>query len=151
MNRKVFHWLSVAAILVVTLLTTAQTAPASALCAQPREEGRWVNVNPNTRSITRLSVRFVCQDQILNGVPHPPGSPFYLHLYGKCHPTDCDWLERGATRSSGGWIRSTIDHGFAIRYVWVKWTAGDRLRVYIYTHFRDNRSDYTSDELFRRI
>jgi hypothetical protein len=124
--------------------------PAQALCSTPNEEGRWINSDPNTRSITRAQVRFQCQDQVHNGQPYPPGDPFYVRLFGKCHPTDCEWAEVGLKRRSNGWLRGTIDHGFAFRTIWVRWYSPDDLRIYIWTDFRDNRRDYASDEWFVR-
>lgn len=131
-----------------------KVSPVQALCLTPKEQGQWVNYNANTRSITKVNVRFQCQDQILNGQPYPPGFPYYLQLFGSCHPTDCDWGEVGANRNSSGWIRTTIDHGFATRDVWVKastYNSQDWLRVWIWTDFRDpNRTDYASDDWFVR-
>jgi hypothetical protein len=102
-----------------------------------------------------VNVRFQCQDVIVNGQPYPPGFPYYLHLFGSCYPTDCDWGEVGARRDSSGWIRTTIDHGFATRSVWVKAYPGysvDWLRVWIWTDFKDpNRADYASNDWFNRI
>jgi hypothetical protein len=147
------------AILLMATLSSALNLGLSdmavhALCVTPTEAGNWVNYDSNTRSITRINVRFQCQDQVLNGRPYPPGDPFYLHLYGACHPTDCDWGERGARQDSNGWIRTTINHGFATRYVWVKayrQNSKDWLRVYIWTDFVDPaRQDYASDEWFVR-
>jgi hypothetical protein len=128
--------------------------PAQALCVTAPEDGWWRNKNSSTRSITRVHVDFQCQDQILNGQLHPP-FPFYINLFGKCHPTDCDWGVVGANRASNGWIRTTIDHGFARRDVWVKLyenPSGNELRVWIWTDFTDpNRRDYASDDWFRRF
>lgn len=124
---------------------------AQALCVQPQEEGEWVNRNNNTRSITRANIRFQCQDQILNGQPYPPGDPFYVSLFGSCSPTDCEWEEVGATRNEDGWLRATVDHGFAKRSVWVKAYSEDSLRVWIWTDFTDpNREDYSSNDWFVR-
>lgn len=127
---------------------------AYALCVTPAEEGDWKNYDPDTRSITKVHIRFQCQDVIVNGKPYPPGYPFYLHLYGKCHPTDCGWGKAGATEDSSGWLRTTIHHGFATRYVWAKAYTGypqEWLRVYIWTDFRDpGREDYASDDWFIR-
>ena len=39
--------------------------PTAALCSQPQEEGNWVNVDSNTRSLPRIQLRFVCKDQIV--------------------------------------------------------------------------------------
>ncbi len=129
---------------------------AMASCIFPEEPGTWVNVDANTNSITKAKVRFQCQDLVINGELYPPGFPYYVHLYGKCHPTDCDWGEVGATRKNNGWLYTTYNHGFAKRYVWVKAYPGtnfftDRLRVYIWTDFTDpKRKDYASDEWFKR-
>lgn len=126
-------------------------SPVQALCLSPQEEGQWKNYDSNTRSITKTDIRFVCQDQILNGKPYPPGSPYYVHIWGSCSPNDCDWGEVGASRDSEGWIRATYNQGFATRYVWIrsydKWPG--YLRVYIWTDFSDpNRKDYAMDEWF---
>lgn len=129
---------------------------AMAVCIFPEEPGSWVNVDANTSAITKAKVRFQCQDLVINGELYPPGFPYYIHLFGKCHPTDCDWGEVGATRNVNGWLRTTINHGFAKRYVWAKAYPGasiftDRLRIYIWTDFVDpDRQDYVMDEWFRR-
>ena len=86
----------------------------SPLCIEQEEHGNWVNINSNTRSITRINVDFFCRDTSLNG-QLPAGFSFYLNLFGACHPRDCDWGEVGANRDRNGWIRTTIDHGFAVR------------------------------------
>src|SRR5262245_6244182 len=99
-----------AIVLAVILLAPAL---AYAQCVQPPEEGTWINTEANTRSIPRIQLRFVCQDQILNGQPYPPGPPWYVHVWGACSPTNCDWGEVGAQRLSSGHIFATYDQGFA--------------------------------------
>ncbi len=147
--------LLVALVLAGFALPFTSPTPAHALCATPAEEGTWTNINSNTRSITNITVEFQCQDQIVNGRPYPPGPPYYLHLFGACHPTDCDWGRVGAERGTGDWIFTTIDHGFATRYVWVKayeYSSRTWLRVYIWTDFHSpNREDYSSNDWFRRV
>ena len=141
----------IASLLFLLSLTGFYAAPAAALCVTPGEAGAWTNVDANTRGIVRANVRFQCQDQILNGQPYPPGEPFYIKLYGSCHPTACEWQEVGANSIAGGWLRGTIDQGFAKRDIRFKRLADGRLRVIIYTDFRDpGRRDYRSDELFNR-
>lgn len=128
-------------------------APAYALCAEQPEMGNWVNADSNTRSITRADLRFVCQDLILNGEPHPPGPPWYVHLFGKCHPNDCNWGEVGARRLGSGHIYAFYDQGFAKRHVYARMSQYRRgqLWIYIWTDFTDpNRADYGSHNWFVR-
>lgn len=135
-------------LLILSMLGFYSTS-AHASCAQPQEEGSWVNVDNNTRSITRANIRFQCQDQILNGQPYPPGEPFYIKLFGSCHPNDCEWQEVGADYANNGWKAGHIDQGFAKRDIWFKTYPNGRLRVFIRTNFIDpNRRDYTSDDWF---
>jgi beta-lactam-binding protein with PASTA domain len=42
--------------------------------------GTWVNVDTNTRTITKVQIR-------------RDGGQMAIHMWGKCHPTDCDWGE----------------------------------------------------------
>lgn len=140
------------ALATAFVLATVLPAPAAALCAEQEEDGSWVNTDPDTRSITRVQLRFVCQDVILNGEPHPPGPPWYAHLYGKCHPTDCDWGEVGARRLGTGHIYATYDHGFAKRYVYAKMSMyrPGQLWVWVWTDFTDpGRPDYGVHNWFR--
>jgi hypothetical protein len=147
--RVVLH-----SFLVGLVLTLAfARSEAFAQCVTPQEQGAWVNADPQTNSITRVQVRFVCQDQILNGQPYPPGPPYYLHLFGKCSPTDCDWGEVGANRLSSGQIYGFYDQGFAKRYVYAKMSQyrPGQLWVYTWTDFADpNRPDYASNNWFTR-
>lgn len=62
-------------LLAAVLAATVAQPAAQALCAEQEEDGQWVNTDANTRGITRAHLRFVCQDQILNGEPYPPGPP----------------------------------------------------------------------------
>jgi len=129
-------------------------APAQALCVQPEEEGNWTNTDPDTRSITRINLRFVCQDVILNGEPYPPGPPWYMHIFGACSPTDCNWGEIGAQwLSSGDFVYGVYDQGFAKRYVYAKMSAyrPGQLWVWMYTDFTDpGRADYTVNNWFTK-
>lgn len=127
--------------------------PAYASCSQPQEEGSWRNADANTRSQTRIQLRFICQDQILNGQPYPPGPPWYVHIFGKCHPTDCDWGEVGAQQLTSGHIYAVYNQGFAKRYVYAKMSQyrPGQLWVYTWTDFTDpNRPDYETQNWFIR-
>lgn len=134
-------------------LLTVGPQPAAGQCLAQDEDGNWENVDSNTRSLTRIQLRFVCQDQILNGEPYPPGPPWWVHVFGKCHPTDCDWGEVEARRLGTGHIYAFYDQGFARRHVWARMSAyrPGQLWVYTYTDFRDpGRPDYDVHNWFRR-
>ena len=154
-SMKVWLVMAVLAALSLALMVGmgATAKPAHALCATPQEQGNWVNADPNTNSQTRIQLRFVCQDQILNGQPYPPGPPWYVHVFGKCHPTDCDWGEVGATKLSSGHIYAVYDQGFAKRYVYAKMSQyyPGQLWVYTWTDFTDpTRTDYATQNWFKR-
>lgn len=140
-------------VAVLSLLAVLLPQHARALCSQPPEEGKWKSANLQTNGLTRIELRFVCQDQILNGQPYPPGPAWYVHVYGKCYPTDCDWGEVGAQRLGSGYIFAFYDQSFAKRYVYVKmsqYRAG-QLWVWTWTDFADpNRPDYALNEWFTR-
>lgn len=131
-------------------------APAQASCSQPEEDGKWVNTDSSTRSLTRAELRFTCQDQVLNGVLYPPGPPWHVRLWGKCHPSDCDWQEVGADRVTIGnrtFVRAIYRQGFATRYVYADMSSFRRgqLWIWMWTDFADpNRADYESQNWFRR-
>lgn len=151
MKNKAWRYVILGVFALLFLVGVGTPEPASALCIKQQEEGKWKNADPNTRSITRVELRFVCQDQILNGQPYPPGPPWYMHLFGKCHPTDCDWGEIGAQRLGSGHIYAVYQQGFATRYVYAKMSQYQpgKLWIYIHTDFADpNRADYTSQNWF---
>lgn len=143
-----------AALAVAALFTILSAETAGASCIQPPEEGNWRNADPATNSLTRIQLRFVCQDQILNGQLFPPGPPWFVRVFGKCHPSDCDWGEVGAQRLSTGHIFATYNQGFATRYVYAKMSQfrPGQLWVYTYTDFADpDRPDYDVHNWFLRV
>jgi hypothetical protein len=146
--------------LVLCLLAMSLPQLALAQCSAPFEQGKWINNDSATRGITRIEVTFSCNDQVLCGVDEngkvtcsTPGAPFRLHLWGKCHPSDCDWNEVGAQRIPAGHIYAFYDQGFAKRYVYAKMSIyrPGQLWLYIWTDFTDPaRPDYASNNWFRR-
>ena len=126
-------------------------------CAAQPEDGNWVNTDPNTRSLTRVQLRFICQDQVLNGQLYPPGPPWYMHLFGSCSPTDCDWGEIGAETVNIGdrsFIRGVYHQGFATRYVYIDMSAyrEGQLWVWMWTNFTDPaRADYETQAWFSKV
>ena len=148
-QKKLKTWLIVLALLI----TPFTMSNAFALCAAPTELGQlgeWKNIYPYTKSITRAVLGFACGDVILNG--KKPYTGYQIRLFGACHPTDCDWGKANITPYTGGWYRTTIYHGYATRYVWVKrytYWGNDYLRVWIWTDFASpSRMDYASNNWF---
>jgi hypothetical protein len=131
----------------------------NAQCIVAREAGYWHNVNPATKSVTRIHVHQRCNDNIgnpvdANGNPIPRG-PLYdfdLDIWGACEPIDCAWGTIQANRDSTGWIRATSNVGYAVDYIWVGISPAGALRVYIWNDFTaaDGRADYASDDWFVR-
>lgn len=145
-------WRGALAAAFLTFGLMAATPSAQALCIDPPEDGLWVNVNPNTRGITRAVVEFHCIDVIFPGHPIPPS--WYVTLWGKCHPTDCPWGRVPATsRRVGGRtvIIARYNQGFAKRLVTIRHIPrGNRLRIHIRTNFVDpHRRDYSATYIMR--
>lgn len=155
MREKAVQCLITLATIIVLFFLLGTIQYAHALCVTPQEAGSWRNIDANTRSITRAEIRFQCQDQIINGQPYPPGEPFYIRLFGSCHPTDCRWDEAGAKRTNprdrNSWLKGTLDQGFAKRTIFFKTHPNGRLQVQVYTNFKaSNREDYWMNEWFVR-
>ena len=144
-------------LLGATLLCLSMALPHSAFaqCVVPFEQGTWFNIDATTRGITKIDVGFTCNDQILCGIDangnvtcSTPGAPFHVHLWGKCHPTDCDWGTVDGNEHYVGsvrWVYSFYDHGFAKRYVYIKPSVlhPGMLYLWMYTNFTDpSRTDY---------
>ena len=100
--------------------------------------GSWVNQDGNTGGITRVDIR-------------SSDGRTRLHMWGRCHPTDCDWGEVDA-KSVAGTLQANWDPGFAVTEQELGVLSGGRLQVTSYTHFTDNsgRADYTKTEIFTR-
>jgi hypothetical protein len=132
----------------IAVLSLAATTHASAQCIDPPQRGNWVNVDPNTRSITRATIEFTCIDVVLAGQPVPPS--WHATLFGKCHPTDCPWGRVPGRDGAGGSITATYDQGFATRAVRIT-RVGARLNIRVATNFRDpGRRDYVTNDRMRR-
>jgi hypothetical protein len=105
--------------------------------------GSWVNQDPATPDITRLSI----------GVD---GSAVSVHAWGKCDPTDCDWgLTSGNTDAwvSSKQITAIWIQSFAIRNQTLTYLEDGRLLVTTDTHFTDGskRPDYRMTDYFIKL
>ncbi len=59
--------------IVTAIAVLLCAAAANAACIQPPEEGTWIDGE------SRIVLRFVCQDMVINGQLYPPGPPWYLN------------------------------------------------------------------------
>jgi len=103
--------------------------------------GYWVNMNPETRGITRAEIQ-----QRLDKL--------VVHMWGKCHPSDCDWgtAEAAAASARQGSIHLVWNQGFAISRQELRLLDVRRLEVITKTEFTDKsgRPNYESLEYFER-
>ena len=119
----------------VTITQAAFSSPVSSPFA-----GRWRNEDPETGSITRVSIRAT-------------GSAFVVHMWGACIP-ECDWGEAQTSMADAddgvlllGWKPS-----FAERTQEVQVLQDGRLKVMTHTRFTDGtgRQPYDSVDYFSR-
>jgi hypothetical protein len=137
------------AILFMLIGLATFASSASALCITPEEEGVWKNIDRNTRSVTEAEVHLSqCGDVVLNGVREP--TLYSVRLWGKCHPSDCDWGTVNGERH-GDWIRVTYDFSFKTATVWTKtysFYGRNYLRVYVRNNYYDTRADQVFDDWY---
>lgn len=152
MNKPILlAQLALAVLLLAGNVAFQQSAHAA--CAVQEEAGSWVNVDPTSNSLTRIELSFICQDQIKDGRPYPPGPSWIVQIFGQCQPVDCDWRKTAARRLSTGHLYVIYDQGFAIRHVYAQISRyrRDKLWVYTWTDFKDPaRPDYGVHDWFGR-
>jgi hypothetical protein len=101
----------------------------------------WRNVDQNTNNVTKIKIT--------------PGAgivPVFVNVYGRCHPTDCNW-----GKTAGNWasptgtdrIATTVfsknnqGYVFATRKVTLLLESANTLAYQVKTDFADpNRQDY---------
>jgi hypothetical protein len=99
--------------------------------------GSWINERTDTGGVTRLVVR--SDDQQL-----------FVHAWGACHPSDCDWGEVQCA-VHGVSCKAAWDHGFATTMQLLPLDDG-RLQIkykFIF-HDKSGRRDLGSEEFFVR-
>jgi hypothetical protein len=100
--------------------------------------GDWVNKDFQTRSITRVQIRL-------------EGSNVIAHVWGKCHPKECDWGDATAT-AKGQTLTLTWKQGFAVETQELTVLADGSLQLIGHRHFTDNsgREDYDSKDILAK-
>jgi hypothetical protein len=126
-------------VAAVLMLPTAQAHTQDYL-------GEWVNIDPNTRGLTKLVV-------------FNDGNSWRIQAWDRCHPQDCDWkavdllaLSSAAFEKSFIYGFAEWEHGFATRYMTLS-KDGEFLVVEMVTIYngKDGRSNTKVSERLRRI
>jgi hypothetical protein len=124
---------------------TSLTRPPSVVSTAPSGKldqyvGVWHNENPQTNGITRVEITNRLGD-------------LAIHIWGRCHPTDCD---NGAhpleSVSNGDSLNYTADFKFKVDTGSVAMSANGDLELTTHSHFTDEsrRPDYQATYRLRR-
>lgn len=142
MNRKMI----VIAILMALTVFNPMGRASRVAAADFEFLGTWVNVDSETRGLTRLQIFQV-------------GSQLKVRGFGKCSPTDCDW---GLTdlNTAGMSISDTdtthavarYDFGFKDTVIAIHF-EGNQMAVETYNVFKDGsgRKNYRTMSLLKKI
>ncbi|MBN2534583.1 MAG: hypothetical protein JXB88_16990 [Spirochaetales bacterium] len=110
--------------------------------------GDWVNVDPDTRGITRFGIV-------------PSGSPgiAVVHAFGSCSPTDCDWGQEklilyGASVVDKNYQFATAIYykGYAQTIITMEYRDDGRIFLDYYTQFLDDsgRENYHAYDIYKK-
>jgi hypothetical protein len=104
--------------------------------------GHWENENPNTGGITRVEIR-------------SDASTIFVHMWGKCYPTDCDWGEEttGISDANDGVLSIMWTFSFKVETQQLTVLLDGRLMVTGHVHYTDDsgRPDRDYTEYFVRV
>lgn len=141
--------------LSVLLVLVCVQAPAQGSCIADLMDGRWENVDANTRGITHINYTQGCSGPRLcdtDGNCSTSSTPAKIHIFGACHPTDCDWGETEVTfYRNGEWRYGIYDQGFARKMVWMRLEDNGQLTVVANVDYRDNREDRSTWYRFNHL
>jgi hypothetical protein len=98
--------------------------------------GTWVNVDENTRDITRIEIA-------------QNGTTLRVHAWGRCHPADCDWNSQyGAIIGSTGHV--DWDQSFVLRKMTLSLRGPDRMVAVTESVYKDSRAPGRQIDLLER-
>ena len=101
--------------------------------------GSWINEDANTRGITSTQIR-------------SESNMLFVHMWGACSPTDCDWGETSTSIADAddGVLSLTWTFSFKVETQQVSVLSDGRLQVVGHIHYTDNsgRSDTDYTEYF---
>ena len=100
-------------------------------------EGKWVNLDRDTSSITKVVIK---REQ----------GALKIRAFGSCHPQDCDWGVTHLRRNARG-TTARYDQGFAKKQLFLGLMGRKRLRVRLVVKYRDGRPSRVEKLIFKRI
>lgn len=130
----------------VTADTTGPSKGSTVVLDTSDLVGTWVNVNPDTRGLTRLIIK-PDKDTLLQ-----------VRAFASCSPDDCSWGKETAI-AYGEDIDATSATGFSATFdgspsndLVLGWLRNGTLRVRVFSKFTDNsdRANNISFEKFQR-
>ena len=133
---------------IATLSAVIAGSPVSSVNATPEDfVGTWMNTNTNTSGITRLVVT-------------QQSGALRIQVFGKCHPSDCDWgsanlITYGRTVQDTDHIAATASYnqGFSNTLLTLILGGAKRNQTNLqnFTQFTDSsgRQNYFTQESFR--
>lgn len=141
-RRRIVAAACIVGSLVIGACSGSATAPNS-LPSVTAETfvGFWKNTDPNTGSIPQLQIRV-------------DAANIYVHSYGACIPTFCDWGEASTPRSSvsdGSFtVRWDFPNGIHETLTLAMTAASSSMVATVTSHFTDgsNRPDHTDIDSF---
>jgi hypothetical protein len=110
--------------------------PAALPMAAAPFAGTWVNVDENTRDITRIEIA-------------QNGTTLRVRARGRCHPTDCGWNSQyGAIIGNTGHV--DWDQSFVLRQMTLSLRGPDRMVAVTESVYRDSRAPGRQIDLLER-
>lgn len=106
----------------------------------PAFVGEWCNTDFRTGGITRVHIQ-------------PDANTLKVHMWGRCHPTECDWGEATATIHNSGQLLSVEwEQSFVVRTQTLQLMPDGTLEVITHSHYIDNsgRPDRDSSEYYEK-
>lgn len=99
-------------------------------------EGLWTNENTELPGITKCNIRY-------------ENNRFYVQIWGKCHPTDCDWGENASDEipRETDEIKLTWDNEFVVRIQTLEFNEG-KLTIKTENRYKDGRPANSHTETF---
>jgi hypothetical protein len=129
-----------AAIVLVSSMMVVSCASMAILRGSAEAvAGSWVSEDKMTPDLTRAEIAV-------------RGERVYVHLWGACEPTDCDWGEESSAiaEKGGETLHLKWDQGFVVRQQTLTLLPDGRLEVSTSSVYNDSRAPRTIVSRFVR-